>query len=47
MSKRVIIMIDDDLDRKLRIIQSELIASNQSSYSFSKVLNQQLRKQLK
>jgi len=39
-------MIDDDNDRKIRIKQSKLIASTQSSYSFSKVINDVLRKKL-
>jgi len=47
MSKRITIMIDDDLDRKLRISQAKKIQSEQTSYSFSKVLNETLRKALK
>ncbi|MCZ6581604.1 MAG: hypothetical protein O6761_00310 [Thaumarchaeota archaeon] len=47
MSKRVTIMIDDDLDKKIRTIQAKLIQKQQSSYSFSKVLNETLRKTLK
>ena len=46
-SKRVTIMIDDDLDKKLRIIQAKLISKNQTSYSYSKVLNETIRKVLK
>ena len=38
MSKRVTIMIDDDLDKKLRLRQAKLIQQEQSSYSYSKVL---------
>ena len=33
MSKRVTIMIDDDLDKKLRMRQAKLIQQEQSSYS--------------
>lgn len=40
-------MIDDDNDKKLRIRQAKLIQSEQSSYSFSKVINDALRKALK
>jgi len=40
-------MIDDDLDQKLRSRQSKLIRDTQGSYSFSKVLNDTLRKVLK
>ncbi len=47
MSKRVTIMIDEDLDKKLRLRQSKMIQQTQSSYSFSKVLNEVLRKSLK
>ena len=42
MSKRVTIMIDEDLDKKLRLRQAKLIQQEQSSYSYSKVLNETL-----
>ncbi len=47
MSKRVTIMIDDDLDKKLRLRQAKMIQQEQASYSYSKVLNDTLRKVLK
>ena len=47
MSKRVTIMIDDDLDKKLRLCQAKLISQEQTSYSYSKVLNETIRKVLK
>ena len=47
MAKRVTIMIDDDLDKKLRLIQSKLIAKSSSSVSYSQVLNETIRKELK
>ena len=47
MSKRVTIMIDEDLDKKLRLRQAKRIQQEQSSYSYSKVLNETLRKVLK
>jgi len=47
MSKRVTIMIDDDLDKKLRLRQAKIIQQEQLSYSYSKVLNETLRKTLK
>jgi len=47
MSKRVTIMIDEDLDKKLRLRQAKLIQQEQASYSYSKVLNETLRKVLK
>ena len=46
MAKRVTIMIDDDLDKKLRVRQAKLIQTEQTSYSYSKVLNEILRKVL-
>jgi len=47
MAKRVTIMLDDDLDRKLRSIQAKEIQNTISSVSFSTVLNQVLRNNLK
>ena len=47
MAKRVTIMIDDDIDKKLRLRQAKLIQQEQSSYSYSKVLNEIIRKALK
>ena len=40
-------MIDDDIDKKLRLRQAKLIQQEQSSYSYSKVLNEIIRKALK
>jgi len=47
MSKRITIMIDDDLDKKLRLIQAKEITKTSSSISYSQVVNDMLRKQLK
>jgi hypothetical protein len=47
MSKRVTIMIDEDLDKKIRMRQAKLIQQEQSSSSYSRVLNEVLRKSLK
>jgi len=47
MSKRITIVIDDDLDKKLRLRQARMIEKNQTSYSYSKVLNGVLKKYLK
>ena len=47
MSKRVTIMIDDDLDKKMRMLQAKKIQSTTSSVSFSNVLNQVLRESLR
>ena len=47
MSKRVTIMIDDDLDKKLRMRQAKMITQSQTSYSYSKVINEIIRKAIK
>ena len=47
MSKRVTIMIDEDLDKKLRLRQAKMIQQEQTSYSYSRALNDTLRKVLK
>jgi hypothetical protein len=47
MSKRVTIVIADDLDKKLRLLQAKIIQKENSSCSFSKVVNSSLRKVLK
>ena len=44
MAKRVTIMIDDDLDKKVRLKQAKLIQKTNSSVSFSKVINDTIRK---
>jgi len=36
MSKRITIMIDNDLDKKLREIQAKMIQNSTSAVSFSK-----------
>ena len=46
MGKRITIMIDDDLDKKLRQHQAKMIQQSQTSYSYSKTLNETLRKVL-
>lgn len=47
MSKRITIMIEDDLDKKLRLRQAKLIQETSSSVSYSQVLNETIRKNLK
>jgi len=47
MKKRVTITIDDDLDKKIRFRQAKMIQQDQSSHSYSKTLNEVLRKVLK
>ncbi len=47
MAKRVTIMLDEDLDKKIRIKQAKMIQEIQGSYSFSSALSDVLRKGLK
>jgi len=47
MSKRVTIVLDDDLIKKLRIIQAKNIVKSKKSVSFSSVVNNELRKAIK
>jgi predicted transcriptional regulator len=47
MSKRVTIMIDDDLDKKLHTLQAKMIQKENKTYSYSKALCDTLRKDLK
>lgn len=46
-AKRVTIMLDDDLDRRLRLRQAKLITQTQNSVSFSSVINKIIRGELK
>lgn len=47
MSKRVTIVIDEELDRKLRQMQAARIEKENASISYSKVVNDCLRKAMK
>ena len=47
MSNRITIVLDSDLDKKLRINQANRIAKSKTSVSFSRVINDTLRKGLK
>jgi len=47
MSKRVTLVLDDDLVKKLRIIQSKKLVKSNESISFSSVVNAELRKVVK
>ena len=47
MSKRITIMIDEYLDKKLRLRQAKMIQQEQASCSYSRVMNEALRKALK
>jgi hypothetical protein len=47
MSKRVTIVLDDDLVKILRIIQAKKIAKLKKSVSFSSVISDELRNTVK
>ena len=47
MAKRITIMLDDDLVKKLHEIQAKQIKQSTKSISFSHVMNEVLRKGLK
>ncbi len=44
MAKRITIMLDDNLVKKLHEIQAKQIKASTNSVSFSRVLNETLRK---
>ena len=46
-AKRITIMLDDDLLKKLHEMQAKLIKESSMSVSFSRVLNETIRKNLK
>jgi len=47
MAKRVTIIIDENLDKKLRILQAKRIEKESRSVSYSRVINDCVRKGLK
>jgi predicted transcriptional regulator len=47
LAKRITIILDDDLVKKLHEIQAKQIKQSTKSVSFSRVLNEVLRKSLK
>jgi predicted transcriptional regulator len=47
MSKRVTIVIDDEVDKKLRAIQAKEIQSTSSAVSYSGTINKILKNNLK
>jgi hypothetical protein len=47
MAKRITIMIDDDIDKKLRQIQAKMIQTTSGSVSYSKVINEMLKTSIK
>lgn len=46
MAKRVTVMIDEDIIKKLRGIQAKMIKESSKSVSFSEVLNEYLKKSM-
>lgn len=47
MSKRITIVLDDNIHQKLVEIQARTIQKKNSSYSFSRAINDTLKKPLK
>jgi len=47
MARRVTIMIDDELDKKLRLLQAKLIQKENKSISYSHVVNSMLKDSMK
>jgi len=47
MAKRITIILDDEILKKLHDIQAKLVRQSQKSVSFSRVLNDVLRNGLK
>jgi len=47
MAKRITIMLDEDLDKKIRLRQANMIQKENKSVSFSRVINDILKKDLK
>ncbi len=47
MGKRITIVLDDDLVKKLHDKQAKLIKESAKSVSFSRVINETLRKNIK
>ena len=46
MGRRVTIMIEDSLDKKIRQFQAKMIQKENTTYSYSKAVNDLLRKTL-
>lgn len=46
MSRRVTIMIEGDLDKKIRLYQSKKIQKENSTYSYSRVVNDIIRRNI-
>jgi len=46
LTKRITVMLDDDVDKKIRHLQAKIIQQTQTSYSFSKAINDVLKGKL-
>jgi len=46
LAKRISIMLDDDIDRKIRLMQSKIIKKENKSVSFSSVINLLLKENI-
>ena len=44
MSKRITIMIDNELDKKIRTFQAKKMQKENTAYSYSKAINDILKK---
>ena len=44
MSRRVTVMIENNIDKKIRNYQSKIIQKKNSTYSYSRAVNDLLRK---
>jgi len=44
MGRRVTVMIEDGLDKKIRNYQAKILQKNNSTYSYSKAVNDLIRK---
>ena len=44
MSKRITIMIDNELDKKIRVFQAKKMQKENATYSYSKAINDILKK---
>ncbi|MBS3926162.1 MAG: hypothetical protein KGZ34_05675 [Nitrosarchaeum sp.] len=47
MVKRITVMIEDDIEKKLRAKQAKIMQKTNSSYSYSKVINDTLKQALR
>jgi predicted transcriptional regulator len=47
MSKRISITLEDEVVKKLRIIQAKKLTKSKKSISFSSVINDELRKAIR